>query len=147
MEHLEHPPLEVWEARRARFERVDEESRGEGSYLVSEQASAVSADVQCAYCAGAWVAVICLSMAAVEATLREVEVPGFAGNTKQLLTEAGVDPRLQHLRLRRNALIHVHPHNPALTVEHQWAGRDTLEKEAQIAVELMFSVIYRSPGT
>jgi len=147
MEHLEHPPLKVWETRRAWFERVDDESRGEGSYVVSEQASAISADVQCAYCAGAWVAVICLSMAVVDATLREVEVPGFTGNTKQLLIEARADPRIQHLRLRRNALMHVRPADPALTVERQWADRDELEKEARIAVELMFSVIYLSPGT
>lgn len=145
MEHLEHPPKEIWEARRNWFETVEEKARGEAGYLVSEQACALTADVQAAFCAGAWAGVIVLSMAVVDAALRETEVPGFKGNTKKLIAAAGANSRLQAMRERRNALVHVDGDDPALTVDQQWADRAALEKEAREAVELMFEAFYIGP--
>ena len=145
MEHLEHPSLHVWEERRLWFERVVEEMQGEGGYLVSEQASALLAEVQAVFCAGAWAAVIILSMAVVDAQLRESEMPGFEGNTAKLIDAAGADPELHRLRRRRNALVHVDADNPALTVEHQWEARTALEQEARDAVRLMFRAFFLSP--
>jgi hypothetical protein len=147
MDHLDHPTAEIWGERQAWFERVEQETRGEGSYFVSEQASALAADVQSAFCAGAWVATLFLAMAVVDAALRETEAPGFFGNTKELLDHVGADPRLQRLRKRRNALVHVDPDKPALTVDQQWSDRAQLEAEAREAVELMFGAFYMSPGT
>jgi len=145
LEHLEHPPQEVWEERRMWFEDVLERAQGEGNYLVSEQACALTADVQSAFCAGAWIAVIVLSMAVVDSALRETEVPGFRGNTKKLLDDAGANPRLQAMRKRRNALVHVNPDNPAITVDQQWMERSDLEGEAREAVELMFEAFFIGP--
>ena len=145
MEHIEHPSREIWEQRRKWFESVDEKAQGNGSYLVSDQACALTADVQSAFCAGAWVGVIILSMAVVDAALRETEVPGFTGSTKKLIETANANPRLQAMRERRNAFVHVNPDNPALTVDQQWADRGKLEKEAREAVELMFEAFYIGP--
>jgi hypothetical protein len=147
MEHLDHPSAAVWAQRQAWFERVEESARGEGSYFVSEQACALSAEVQSAFCAGAWVATLFLAMAVVDAALRETEAPGFTGNTRDLLDLVGADPRLQRLRKRRNALVHVDPNSPALTVDQQWSDRSQLEAEAREAVELMFGAFYLSPGS
>jgi hypothetical protein len=147
MNHLEHPSRELWTQRQAWFESVGEEAQGDGAYLVSEQACALTAEVQAAFCAGAWVAVIVLAVTVVDAALREAEVPGFVGNTKQLISEAGANPGLQALRIRRNALVHVNPDSPALTVDQQWAERDALEHEARSAVRLMFEAFYQSPWT
>ncbi len=146
MDHLEHPSLELWESRRRWFEGIGEESQGIGSYLLSEQACALTADVQAAFCAGAWVAVIILSMSVVDASLRETELPDFKGNTQQLLSVLGADAKLQKLRLRRNALTHVNPEAPAITVDEQWIDRDKLELEAREAVTLMFAAFYFNPG-
>ena len=120
-------------------------ARGDGSYLVSEQACALTADVQATFCAGAWAGVVVLAMAVVDAALRETEVPGFKGNTKELIQAADANPRLQAMRESRNALIHVDPENPALTVDQQWADRRKLEAEAREAVELMFEAFYIGP--
>lgn len=144
---LEQPSTELWEARRLWFEELAESIAGEGSYLVSEQACALIGEVQTAFCAGAWAAVLVLALAVVDAQLRETELPGFLGNTKRLLDAAQANPELQRLRERRNAIIHVRPENPAITVDQQWANRSELEQEARRAVRLMFEAFYISPGT
>lgn len=146
MDHLDHPSKETWEQRRSWFEAVEEEARGERAYLVSEQACALTAEVQAAFCAGAWAGVIVLSMAVVDAALRETEAPGFKGSTKQLLATTDAEPKLQAMRNRRNALVHVNPHAPALTVGQQWADRASLEQEAMEAVRLMFNAFYMGPS-
>jgi len=147
MDHLEHPSRENWDKRRSWFESVEESHQGNGNYLVSEQACALIADVQSAFCAGAWIAVIVLAMAVVDAQLRETEIPGFTGNTKRLIDAAGANPDLQRLRKRRNSLVHLNPDNPALTVDQQWFDRDRLEAEAQEVVKLMFEAFYMGPWT
>lgn len=81
-------------------------------------------------------------MAVIDAALRETEVPGFKGNTKKVIEAANANPRLQKMRERRNALVHVAPENPALTVDQQWIERDKLEVQAREAVELMFEAFY-----
>lgn len=145
MDHLEHPSAEIWEQRRKWFEAADEKYERGCSYLLSEQACALTADVQAAFCAGAWGAVIVLSMCVIDAALRETEVPGFTGNTKDLLDVAGANPDVQELRRRRNALVHLDPARPALTVDQQWRGRAELEGEARRAIDLMFEAFYIGP--
>lgn len=146
MDHLELPGESTWESRRAWFEQVEKDARGEGSYLLSEQACALTADVQVCFCAGAWLGVIVLAAAVVDATLRQTEVVGFNGNSKDLIDLAGANPQLQKLRKRRNALVHVPTGNPAITVDQQLANRADLEAEAREAVTLMFGAFYLSPG-
>ena len=136
----------MWESRRRWFEEVNESCEGEGSYLVSEQACALVGEVQAAFCSGAWIAVIVLAMAVIDAQLRETELPGFKGSTKKLLASINANPDLQKLRERRNAVIHVDPENPAITVDQQWANRAILEQEARQAIRLMFETFYMSPG-
>jgi len=147
VDHFEHPSVEVWEERRTWFDSMEEQPRGESSFLLSEQACALTAEVQAVFCAGAWAAVIILALAVVDSALRETELPGFTGNTQQLLAQAGATPRLQALCRRRNALVHLNPESPAITVDQQWLNRDQLEAEARQAVELMFEAFYWSPGT
>jgi hypothetical protein len=135
MEHLDHPGEQIWEERRAWFERVAEEACGSGSYLLSEQACALIVEVQAVFCTGAWVSVVILAMAVVDAQLRETEEPGFDGNTARLVDAVR----------GRNALVHVDPDKPAITVDRQWSDRAILEQEARDAVLLMFRTFYMSP--
>jgi len=146
MDWLEYPGKELWESRERWCEEVNESYEGEGSYLVSEQACALAGEVQTAFCAGAWIAVIVLAIAVIDAQLRETELPGFKGSTKELLASINANPNLQKLRERRNAVIHVDPENPAITVDQQWTNRTILEQEARQAIRLMFETFYMSPG-
>ena len=90
------------------IEELGELYQGEGSYFVSEQACALIGEVQMAFCAGAWLAVIVLAIAVVDSQLREF-TPGFEGSTKRLLMDAQVNPKLQQLRERRNAIFTLMP--------------------------------------
>ena len=139
MIHLEHPSNEVWELRRDWFEQKAEPP-ADGGYLLSEQACALVADLQCAFCAGAWIAVVVLAAAAIDAHLHDAE--GFTGNAKRVIDEAGADSQLHTLRSRRNALIHSDLESPAITVDQQWSERLRLEDDARTAVELVFRVFY-----
>src|SRR5258707_11627779 len=144
MDHIEYPLQEVWEKRRDWFERLAEPENG--TYLLGEQSSALVGDIQSAFCAGAWLAVIILAAAAIDGHLREVEFPNAKGNAQKLIDQAGGDSRLHSLRKRRNALVHVNPTSIAITVEQQWTDRNQLEQEARSAVQLMFEVMYAFPS-
>jgi hypothetical protein len=146
MNHLEHPSAAVWEERRGWFESVNEEYCGIGSYVLDEQACALTAEVQAAFCAGAWLTVVVMAMAVTDAALRAT-LGSFAGSTKALVDAAGANPQLQAMRARRNSIVHVRPDNPAVTIDEQWASRDDLEREARSAVQLMFEAFYIDPGT
>jgi hypothetical protein len=142
---LDCPSKEEWDLRQKWFEEVAEVP-DLGWYDVGEQASALIGEAQTAFCAGAWVAVIVLCMAVVDAQLRETEFPEFSGNTKELVSYAQGNPSLHRLRKRRNDIIHVDPDNPAITLNQQWSNREILEKEARDAVTLMFEAFYSNPG-
>jgi hypothetical protein len=131
----------MWELRRDWFEQKAKPP-DDGGYLVSEQACALLADLQCAFCAGAWITVVVLAAAAIDAHLHDAE--GFTGNAKRAIDEAGADPHLPRLRKRRNALIHSDSDSPAITVDQQWSERARLEDDARLAVELVFRVFYAS---
>jgi hypothetical protein len=147
MDHLDCPSPEVWQERQQWVEELifSYENKG-GSYLLSEQACALTADVQSAFCAGAWVAVVVLAVSVVDAQLQETEVPGFKGNTKDLIDVLGLNPKLHRLRKRRNQLVHVNIDNPAITVDQQSAERKDLEAEAREAIELMFEAFFINAG-
>lgn len=147
MNCLEHPNRDLWESRERWFDQVGNSYEGEGSYFVSDQACALILEAQIAFCAGAWVAVTILAIAVVDAQLREAELPGFMGNTKQLITAAEANSDLQRLRQRRNSLLHIDPDNPAITADQQLSNRVVLEEDAKQAVKLMFEAFYMSPGT
>ena len=46
-------------------------------------------------------------MAVVDAALRETEVPNHKGNAKELIEVTGANSKLQQLRKRRNAFLHI----------------------------------------
>ena len=144
---LECPSKEMWESRRKWLREQEELYFVGGSYDVSEQACALSSEVENVFCAGAWVAVIVLAMAVIDAQLREIEICGFKGSTKRLLEELEVSEDLHRLRKRRNEIIHINVDNPAITMEMQIGNRQELEKEARDAVKLMFEAFFMSPGT
>lgn len=147
MSWLEIPNPELWESRQQWFNELDNAIKGQGTYVVSAQACALIGEVQTCFCAGAWIAVIVLVIAVVDAQLRETELPEFKGSTQKLLSEAQTNPKLQHLRKRRNAIVHINPDSLAITVDQQWENQEGLEQEARQAIKLMFETFYMSPGT
>ena len=89
------------------------------------------------YCARAWVAVIALAYAVLDAQLTKTENLDFKGKSKDLLECLGFGEEYQKLRLYRDRIIHLRPDEPAITVDQQWGECSELEKEAGNAVRLM----------
>jgi hypothetical protein len=147
MDWLEYPSKELWDSRLRWIEELNELCQGQGSYFTGEQSCALLGEVQMAFCTGAWIAVIILALAVIESQVKETELPEFKGNAKKMLHEIDASVELQKLRERRNALLHVDPENPAITLDQQWLNRKMLEQEARNAVKLMFETFYMSPGT
>ena len=146
MDFLDLPSTLIWQERQKWFVEVIENEQGLGSYLVSEQACALSIDLQIAFCAGAWISVIILGLTIIDAHLREVEIPGFKGSTADLIREANLENELNWLRKRRNKLIHINIENPEITVDEQWFKRDEFEDDARKVVKLVFQVMFLTPS-
>lgn len=115
---------------------------------ISSHALLLEVDLRLAYCAGAWLAVIVLACAAIEAQARQVTASDYSSPVRDLFAH---DPNLQWLRKLRNELMHAA--EPG-TASQLWkvAGGDIganqreLEAEATRGVELMFQAIYgRNP--
>ncbi len=139
MEQLERPEETLWDERRLWFEERDAARGRAGAPAPSEQACALMIDLQAAFCAGAWSAVIVLAGAIVDAQApagadRRAEVPGVERKT------------LRWLRGLRNRLVHEDPGNPAITIEDHWLNRDTWERWARRAVEAALDALYPPPG-
>jgi hypothetical protein len=143
MEHLEHPPAELWNERRDWFEGLIFEQEQRAGFMIGEQASALTADVQACFCAGAWCAVIVLAFSVIEANLRETETWSKSAPAVKVVADEGED--VQALRKARNRLVHAQADDPAVTVDQQWFERDGLEAEAKLAVMAMIKSLFRHP--
>jgi hypothetical protein len=144
MDLLAQIPSKLWQDRLNWLETIQQKyDHPQASYLVSEQATLLTFDVHKAYCAGAWVSVLVLCHAAIDATIRDTETGDYKSNTK---TVFGGDKDLEWLRKKRNRLVHV-----SETLAEELGDFDvfhnSLEIDARRAIELLFRTIYASPGT
>ena len=129
MEQLDRPDEITWDERRLWFEETEARHAAGGAGVLSEQAVALMLDLQAAFCAGAWSAVVILAAAIVDSQGRE---------TFQALDKKERD----WLRRLRNSLVHVHDKRSGITMQDQWTGRDRWENKARRAVELACSALY-----
>ncbi len=109
----------------------------------------MSYDVEIAFCAGAWISVIVLAHAAIDATIRDTELGDYKSNSKSIF---GADDDLQWLRVLRNRLVHVADPDKETVFSDKELGdvatfQESLEKDAKHAITLLYRVIYANPGT
>ena len=134
MEQLDPPDPLLWDERRLWFEARQQVQARHGGRRFSEQATALTVELQACFCAGAWVASVILAAVIVEsqaeATGRHDAVPA---------------EELVWLRGLRNALLHEDRREPLLTVEDHWTARPDWEKAARRAVSLVFLSLYPGP--
>ena len=148
MSFLDQVDVHVWGTRSHWLERVEKTHRHpDASCLLSSQGTLLTYDVEKAFCAGAWVSVIVMAHAAIDATIRDTESGDYGSNAK--ITFGG-DPDLEWLRKRRNRLVHVNdrPNGiPQEELDNFDVFHDSLEEDAKRAVQLLFRAIYASLGT
>jgi hypothetical protein len=146
MEHVNFPNQTTWQERSKWFDDLIEEKMS-GSYLVSEQASALCSELFGVFCIGAWYSVIILSVAIIDAQLRECETFDFEGNTYDLARHLDFNPDFDWLRKKRNKLVHLNVDDPIANLDDYSDKKDDLEKDAKKAIELVFEAFFLSPGT
>lgn len=101
-------------------------------------------DIERAFCAGAWLAVLVLSQASVEATLRQTLTDDYESNAATLF---GNVADLHWLRELRNEILHAaEPGTPSklwkLASDELPACHAELETEAKRAVTLAYRAMY-----
>ncbi|WP_028313512.1 hypothetical protein [Desulfatibacillum aliphaticivorans] len=148
MAYAEIPDIQTWKAREKWLQEVEESYQHPlASYLLSPQGVYLSRDMDLAFCAGAWVAVIIIAHAVADAWLRDAELGDYKSNSFQLF---GEDEDLQWLRKRRNQMVHVREDQSLIDdgelhkIEENF---ESLEPEAERAVRIAFKVMYDNPGT
>jgi hypothetical protein len=150
MAYADHVNEIVWNDRYDWLRKTEESEAGVwGSILLSPQGTLLIYDLEIAFCAGAWVSVIVLAHAAIDATIRDTELGDYDGNSKRI---CGNDSDLQWLRVLRNRLVHVsHPDRKSALSEEVLndvaAFQESLEVDARRATTLVFRSIYANPGT
>jgi hypothetical protein len=120
------------------------EKRNYRELLLSTHGLLLQYDVQRAFCAGAWLSVIVLAQATIEAAIRDIGTQDYKTYPKPLFKD---DAALQRLRELRNEIVHPLPPGSPSTV---WsvpngdfaACHASLEQDAKLAVQLMFRSIY-----
>jgi hypothetical protein len=106
-------------------------------------------DIELAFCAGAWLSVVVLSHASVEATLRQISLEDYSSRAVALF---GKDPELHWLRVLRNEVLHAaEPGSPSqlwkLPPENLVHCHSALEPEAKRAISLAYKAVYAAAGT
>ena len=148
MEQLEHPDFEIWEERKGWFENeLENKQHPMASYLVSDQGTALLVELQSCYCAGAFLAVIILSVSIIDAQLRETEAMDNKIGTAKLLNEYFTGKDINWLRKLRNKYVHVDIDNPALTIDDQYNNRKQMVSDARLAIQIVIHAFFQSPGT
>jgi hypothetical protein len=145
MSYGEPVSIDIWHGRYQWLRGVEEKAQHPlGSYLVSSQAAFVSYDLEIAFCAGAWVSVIILAHAVIDATIRDTESGDYRSSSKTIFDG---DPDLEWLRKRRNSLVHVQEnHNPS-NFDEMDRYHASLEDDARRAMTLVFRTFFANPGT
>lgn len=62
MDLFEYPNREIWQKRRNWIDSELEKAEAGFSYLVSDHSTALFMDMQIAYCSGAWLSVVIMSV-------------------------------------------------------------------------------------
>lgn len=128
MRGLAPPDPAVWQRRAEWFWRAHDINAGPQPLDLDAQASVLLAELEVAYCAGAWAAVVILAWTLVEAALRR------AGDEAQPTSD------VDWLRAQRNGLVHI---NDAGEIPDE-AGMEAL---AQGALRVAFKTLYAAAWT
>jgi hypothetical protein len=124
MRGLAPPDPAVWQSRADWFWRAHDINAGPQPLDLDAQATVLLAELEVAYCAGAWAAVVILAWTLVEATLRRTETG-----------EREPPPDVDWLREQRNGLVHI---GSAAEVPDE-SGMEAL---AQGALRVAFKTLY-----
>lgn len=142
-----YPNEQVWRSRRAWLDERIDEANSAFSYQVSDHSIALFMDMQVAFCSGAWLSVVIMSISVMDSHLRETEATDSRMGTALLLREYFIGDDIDRLRRLRNKYVHHNLDNPVFDTNQWFNNQEQFEKDARKATEMTIKVLFQSPGT
>ena len=147
MDLFDYPRKEIWQQRRTWLDNELEQAETGFSYLVSDHSTAIFMDMQIAYCSGAWISVIVMSVSVIDSHFRETEAMDTKIGTAKLLTDYYEGEDIDWLRQLRNKYVHHNPDNPIFAMNDWFDNQDQLESNATKAIKMTIKALFQNPGT
>lgn len=147
MKEFDYAKEDLWQNRRNWIDKELEDAEIGLSYLVSDHATSLFMDMQIAYCSGAWLSVIVMSVSVIDAHLRETEAMDNKIGTAKLLNDYYTGEDINWLRVLRNKYVHVSIDKPVLEMNDWFNNQLELEKAATKAFKMTIHALFQSPGT
>lgn len=147
MDAFDCPNNEIWQKRRDWMEAELEAAQTGGSYLVSDHSIALFMDMQLAFCAGAWISVIIISVSVIDSHLRETEAMDNNIGTAKLLSDYYEGPDIDWLRQLRNKYVHHNLNNSLFEINDWYNKQAQLESDATKAITMTINALFQNPGT
>lgn len=146
MDLFKCPTVETWEKRQDFIFKELEDADVGLVYSVSDHATALFMDMQIAFCSGAWLSVIVMSITVIDSHLRENEALNDRLGTMELLNEYYNGENINWLRQLRNKYVHINLNKPILEMNDWFVKQEKLEADAIKAIKMTISVLFQDPG-
>lgn len=143
---LEQTPSTIWKERRNWIDNeLERHNSTNGECETGIQAPNLFYDMSLAFCAGAWISVIIMSISVIDSHLRETEALNDKIKTKDLLNKHYKGGDINSLRKLRNQFVHV---DSGLSVFNEYDffnDQEKLEELAKWAIKETIKSLFQTP--
>lgn len=136
--------IEIWQQRQVWIDEELEQAE-RGGHIISEYVLALFMDMSLAYCAGAWVSVIIMSVTIMDAHFREETLDNNTRMAK-LLRDNYEGGNIDWLRKLRNKYVHHNIDNQIINAENCYClqGKE-IEQDAITAIKMVIKALFQNP--
>lgn len=145
MDLFKCPSKEVWKKRQKFIFKELEVAEVGSCYSVSDHASSLFMDMHLAFCSGAWLSVVVMSISVIDSHLRETEAFDNKVGTLELLNYHYNGDDINWLRKLRNKYVHINLNDPILEMNDWYENQERMEADAIKAVKMTISALFQSP--
>ena len=146
MDLFDYPDKDVWNKRRQWLDEELEKAETGLVYAVSDHSTALFMDMQIAFCSGAWISIVIMSVSVIDSHLRETEAMDTSIGTAKLLKEYYEGEEIDWLRQLRNKYVHHNLDKPFFEMNDWFNNQEQLEKDATKAMRMTISALFQNPG-
>jgi len=146
MDLFDCPTQESWNKRLTWLDKELDEANIAPSYLVSDHSVALLMDMQLAFCSGAWISVLVMSISVIDAHFRETEAMDSSIGTAKLLSQYFEGQDIDWLRRLRNKYVHHNVDNPVFGMNDCYSSQEALEENVRKAMKMTIGALFQNPG-
>ena len=146
MDLFDYPDKDIWLKRRQWLDDELEKAETGLMYAVSDHSTALFMDMQIAFCSGAWISIVIMSVSVIDSHLRETEAMDTSIGTAKLLKEYYEGEEIDWLRQLRNKYVHHNLDKPLIEMNDWFDNQEQLEKDATKAMKMTISALFQNPG-